>query len=356
VQATAPSRIDLAGGTLDIHPLYLFEEGGITVNMAISLGSHVWLQTRRDAEVKITAECIGAQQHAASAEELRLGGELDLICRIVRYYRPSLGLDIISRNDAPKGSGLGASSSLLIALTGALRELNGDDLSNQDIVRYGANLEAQNLGIPTGKQDYYSALNGGLNAIWFDVEGERVEPLGANEWLLRELEDRLVLTFTGESRCSGTSNWAMLKNYIDDRGTTVQDLRAIKQTAMAMREALLAGDLDRCAGLLDEEWQNRRRLAEGVTNERIEHLMSVAREAGALASRLCGAGGGGCMISFAGAGRAKEVATALVAAGAEHLPYKIDRRGLSVRVIGEQRVGGSETAAEPLMAETVRLS
>lgn len=244
---------------------------------------------------------------------------------------------------------MGAWASLLIALSGALRELKGDDLSNQNIVGYGANLEAQNLGIPTGKQDYYSALNGGLNAIWFGVEGERVEALGEDERLLRELEDRLVLTFTGESRCSGTSNWAMLKNYIEDQGTTVQDLRAIKQTAMAMREALLDGDLDRFAALLGEEWQTRR-LAEGVTNERIEHLMSVAREAGALASRLCGAGGGGCMISFARRGRAKEVAAALVAAGAEHLHYMIDRRGLAVRFIGEEHLANSVRATEPVGA------
>jgi len=235
-------------------------------------------------------------------------------------------------------------------------ELNRADLSDEDLVRYGANLEAQNLGIPTGKQDYYSALNGGLNAIWFDVEGERVEPLGGDGRLAAELEDRLVLTFTGESRSSGLTNWAMLKNYIEDRGSTVQDLRGIKRTALAMREALVACDLDRFAELLNEEWETRRRLAEGVTNERMDHLIRVAKEAGALASRLCGAGGGGCMISFAEAGQSGQVAAALVAEGAQHLPYKINRRGLSVRVIGEQRMASSRIAADRLAAETVRFS
>ena len=331
--ARAPSRTDLAGGTLDIYPLYLFEEGGITVNVAISIGSFVRLTTRDDRRIKLVSLDGDITEEADSLEELRFGGELDLLARIVKFYGPETGLTVETRNDAPRGSGLGASSSLLIALSGALIKLTEADVDEMTMVRYGANLEAQNVRVPTGKQDYYPALFGGLNALWFGVDGDVVEPIDLGQDGLREFEDRLVLTFTGESRFSGASNWNMLKTYLDDQGSAVANMKAIKATALAMREALLSRDFDLFAELLDQEWQNRRRLAEGVSTPRLEHLMSVAQDAGALASRICGAGGGGCMSSFCAPGKGAGVRAALESAGAECLPYEVARTGLTVRVV-----------------------
>jgi D-glycero-alpha-D-manno-heptose-7-phosphate kinase len=332
IEATAPSRIDLAGGTLDIYPLYLFEEGGITVNAAITIGSFVRLTTRDDGRIRLVSMDTGVVEEAASLDELRFGGDLDLLARIVRFYAPPMGLTVETRNDAPHGSGLGASSSLLIALSGALVELMEGDVDEMTMVHWGANLEAQNVRVPTGKQDYYPALFGGLNAIWFGVDGDVVEPIHLGEDGLREFQERLVLSFTGESRFSGTSNWNMLKMYLDDQGTTVANMKAIKATALAMREALMARDLERFAELLDEEWRNRRRLADGVSTPRLEQLMGVATEAGALSSRVCGAGGGGCMVSFAAPGKGGRVAEALREAGAQVLPCQIPREGLTVCV------------------------
>ncbi len=331
IQAFAPSRIDLAGGTLDLYPLYLFEDGGITVNMGISVGSHLRLIPRADDEIHLRSEDTGAEQSAPSVDELELGGPLDLMARIIHFYRPATGLDVYSRNDAPHGSGLGASSSLLIALSGALRELNqATDLTDEQIVQYGSCLEAQNIRVPTGRQDYYAALYGGINAIWFEVEGDEVERLEVSEQFMGDLEELLVLSFTGETHFSGTSNWNMMKMYIENQGTTVQNMKMIKQTALAMREACQSEDLDRFAELLDQEWQNRRRLAEGVSTPQIEQLMAAAREAGARASKICGAGGGGCMITLAAPGATQAVIAALESNGAEHLPYTIDREGLTV--------------------------
>ena len=333
LEATAPSRIDLAGGTLDIHPLYLFEDGGITVNVAVSVQSKVTVTTRDDNRVHLVSVDTGATQDAATLAELELGGPLDLIARLVRFYAPQVGLTVESHNDAPHGSGLGASSSLLIATTGALLKLTGRELDPMTMIQYSADIEAQNVGVPTGRQDYYPATFGGLNAIWFDVEGDRVEPLDVGEEFLSALEDRLVLSFTGDGRFSGTSNWNMLKMYIDDLGTTRGDLKAIKATALAMRQAFLDRDLDRFAELLDEEWQNRRRMAEGVSTPSLESMMAAAREAGALASRVCGAGGGGCMSTFVAPGTRDDVCSALAGAGAECMGYSISRKGLEVRVL-----------------------
>jgi D-glycero-alpha-D-manno-heptose-7-phosphate kinase len=333
VEATAPSRIDLAGGTLDIYPLYLFEDGGITINAAITVGSHVRITTHTDRRVRLISHDTGEVQEGSSAEQLRLGGPLDLVARAVRFYSPPTGMTVETRNDAPKGSGLGASSSLLIAISGALRALTGNGISNMTLVQHSAQLEAQSVRVPTGRQDYYPAIFGGVNAIWFDIEGDTLEPLGVGEAWMSEFEERLVLCFTGETRFSGASNWNMLKMYIDDGGTTQANMAAIKRTAVAMREAFLRHDFDRVTALLDEEWENRRRLADGVSTPQLERLMAAAREAGAMASRVCGAGGGGCMISLCGPGTQGDVACALDDNGATRIPCRIARSGLDVRIV-----------------------
>ena len=330
IETSCPTRIDLAGGTLDIYPLYLFMEGGITVNMAIDLLSWVRIQTREDAEIHLVSEDTSAELRVPNLEALPVDQELSLVARAVKFYGPQTGIDVTTRCNAPHGSGLGQSSSLLIALIGALRELNQLELTNDRIIDNAANLEAQIIRIPTGKQDYYAAMYGGINAIWFRVDRNEVEPLVMSEEVMHGIEQRVVLTFTGESHFSGTSNWNMMKAYIDQVGTTVASLNTIKGTAERMREALLGADFARFAELLDEEWLNRRRLARGVTTPRINQLMAAAKKAGALSSKICGAGGGGCMITIVEPDRRPAVEQAISAAGAQLLPFSIARRGLTV--------------------------
>lgn len=334
VRADAPSRVDLAGGTLDIWPLYLFEDGGITVNCAIELRSWVTLESRDDDVFCIRAEDIDEERTGVDLGSM-LGGPLDLPARLVRHYAPSHPMNVTTRNDAPKGSGLGASSSLLIALSGALCALTSRDVRPQRMIDIGANLEAQCIGIPTGKQDYYSAMYGGINAIWFEVEGDRVEHLDMTEDDLREIESRFVLSFTGISHFSGASNWAMMKNYIDRAGVTVENIGAIKKTSLKMREALAEKRWDSLAGILAEEWDNRRKLAEGVSTLDVERIMMAALGAGARANKLCGAGGGGCMITYVPPESRKDVESALKQAGAEVLDFKIARKGLTVHSVND---------------------
>src|SRR5947209_9269059 len=279
VEAVAPCRIDLAGGTLDFWPLYLFLDGGLTVNIGIDLFSRVRIQPRTDRRIHLRSLDTDAELEAASVDELPLGGPLDLVARAVRYYRPSRGIDLTTENAAPKGSGLGASSALLICLSGALNAYNDADPSPDCLVDCAANLEAQNIRIPTGKQDYYPPLHGGVNAIWFEVGGNRVEPLLVEERSLSTLEARLVLSFTGISHFSGATNWDMTRNYIEGSGETRARLSDIKATAIEMREWLLEGDFERFARVLDHEWQNRRLLAEGVATPETDRMMAAARKA-----------------------------------------------------------------------------
>lgn len=330
VEAVAPCRIDLAGGTLDIWPLYLFLEGGLTVNIGIDLYSRVRVRRREDQRVHLRSLDTGAELEAASVEELPLGGPLDLVARAVRFHRPTTGIDLETENSAPKGSGLGASSSLLICLIGALNAYNETEQGAENLVDCAANLEAQNIRIPTGKQDYYPPLYGGVNAIWFEVGGNRIEPLLVDEAALSLLERRLILSFTGISHFSGATNWDMTRNYIEGTGETRARLAAIKTTAAAMRACLLQGDFDRFAAVLDQEWLNRRCLADGVATPETDRLMAAAKHAGAQASKLCGAGGGGCMITFVPEAARAAVCAALEAEGARALPYRIARHGLRV--------------------------
>jgi D-glycero-alpha-D-manno-heptose-7-phosphate kinase len=329
ITATAPTRMDLAGGTLDIWPLYLFEGEGITVNAAIDVSSHVRVETRGDSRIRLTAEDAGESLEVGSLEELPYGGTFDLIVRILRFYAPRTGLNVTTKSDAPRGSGLGASSSLLITLSHVLNRLNGSGYTPEQIIDFGANIEAQCIGIPTGKQDYYPPTYGGVNAIWFQVQGNRVESLGGED-LMGELEKWVVLSYTGISRFSGTNNWNMMKRYIDRRGTTVENLRRIKETAYRMREILLARDFYGFAKLVDEEWQNRRSLAKGVSNARIDRIMQAAKDAGALSSKICGAGGGGCMITVVEPSRRDAVESALNKAGAKVMQYRISRTGVQL--------------------------
>jgi D-glycero-alpha-D-manno-heptose-7-phosphate kinase len=306
VEATAPTRIDLAGGTLDLYPLYLFMEGGVTDNAAIDLRSKVRIETRDDREVHLRSVDTKAELAASSVEALPVDQELSLVARVVRYYAPRTGVEVTTECTVPHGSGLGASSSLLMALTAALDRLNGTELDRYLFVEYGANLEAQVIGIPTGKQDYLAAVYGGVNAFHFKVEGWEQEALVADEERLRTLEERIVLTFTGESHFSGTNNWNMMKRYIDDSAGSRESMREIRQTAIEMRDALLEFDLERFGELLGREWESR-------------------------TSKIQGAGGGGCMITLVEEGARAGVEAALEGAGAQVIRYGIAREGITTR-------------------------
>lgn len=338
ITATTPNRIDLAGGTLDIYPLYVFEDGGLTVNLGIDIESRVDVETRNDGRVELRSTDFGAAESYDSVESVQVGGQLDLLARAVRFYAPSTGVTVSTYNQAPRGSGLGASSALLMALSGALSRLTLREATPENLIDWGANLEAQHIAIPPGKQDYYAAIHGGLSAIWFEVSGNRRESLDSAGTFLDTLEQHLLLTFTGISHFSATNNWNMMKRYIDREGDTVDRLRAIKTTALSMREALLSRDMSRVAEVLDQEWQQRKGLAEGVTTPEIDSMVSAAKDVGALASKICGAGGGGCLVTLCPPERREAVRLALRDSGGQLLECRIRRQGLVVETVANDPV------------------
>ena len=330
ITVTAPMRIDLAGGTLDLHPLYLFLERPLTVTASITICSQAKVTPIEGNRVRLISEDLNETLEAENTAELPLGGSLDLLVRAVKFYAPQGGLELRTRSQAPKGSGLGASSSLLMSMSRALGLFSEREDSIHDIIMYGASLEAQNLRIPTGYQDYYGACLGGVNGLEFKVDGHNIRTLYSSPDFFRQLTEFMIISFTGQSHFSGTSNWNMLKRYVDNEGDTVKRMEAIEDTAHQMWDALICEDMNRVAAALDREWQNRRGLAEGVTNERIDAMVLAAKNAGALASKICGAGGGGCMLTLCAPDKHAQVLEALRNRGAEILEATIDTEGMKV--------------------------
>jgi len=231
ISATVPTRVDLAGGTLDVYPLYIFERGGLTVNAAVNIEAAAEINTRDDAHIVIRSADLGLVEELPSLAEMELGGRLDLVKRALAYYKPNCGLDITISSQAPAGSGLGASSALLMALSNALNTLTGRGLSYGEIIDVGANIEAQIIGIPTGKQDYFPPTYGGVCSMWFDVDGWQFDSLSADSDLIDKLNERLIVSYTGIPHHSQVTNWAMLKNYIENQGDTVARMSDIKAIA-----------------------------------------------------------------------------------------------------------------------------
>jgi D-glycero-alpha-D-manno-heptose-7-phosphate kinase len=326
ITASAPTRIDLAGGTIDIWPLYLFHHGAQTLNAAISLRAHVSVEARDDSRVEIISEDTDKRLIVDSAAALRDDETLALLGRLAYVFQVS-GATIRTRGESPAGAGIAGSSALNVAVCGALARWTGHTEAPEALLETAKNVEAQAIKVPTGLQDYRPAMYGGIAAIELGEHGLtrvglRVDP--------DELERRIVLCYTGAPRNSGTNNWDIMKRHIDGDRHVFDCFERIRDTAAAMRSALERGDWDSTGRHLAEEWSNRKRLAPGVSTPQIDDLIARAISAGATAAKVCGAGGGGCLFCLTPPEKANAVREALAAGGARLLDFRIETDGLRV--------------------------
>ena len=326
ITASAPTRIDLAGGTIDIWPLYLFHHGAQTLNAAISLRAHVELTSRDDGTVEIISEDTGRRVAVESVDELRDDEHLPLLGKLASAFGVK-NLTMRTRGESPAGAGIAGSSALNVAVCGALARWMGGNAHPEQLLETAMNVEAQAIRVPTGLQDYRPAMYGGIAALELGPHGLSRVPLDVDP---RELERRIVLCYTGAPRNSGTNNWEIMKRHIDGDRHVFDCFERIRDTAARMRDALTRGDWDRTATHLAEEWSNRKRLAPGVTTPLIDDLIARAMAAGAQAAKVCGAGGGGCLFCLAPPDRVPAVRAALAAGGARLLDSEIETEGLRV--------------------------
>lgn len=325
IDCSAPTRIDLAGGTIDIWPLYLFHQPAVTLNAAISLRAHCSIESRDDGRVVLISKDTGERVEVESPSALGVD-TLPLVARLVRFF-DARGLTLTTRSDSPVGAGIAGSSAMNIALISALAAFTGRVLEPDDVLEIAKNVEAQVINVPTGVQDYRPALYGGISAVELDVTGIRRVALPVSP---DALASRLVLAYTRASRNSGINNWDMMKRHIDGDAAVVAAFDEIASIARRMRDALARQDWDAVGRELAAEWENRKRLAPGVTTAAIDALLDRARGAGATAGKVCGAGGGGCLFCLVPPDRHADVSAALSAGGAHLLPFTIETTGVTL--------------------------
>jgi D-glycero-alpha-D-manno-heptose-7-phosphate kinase len=286
VTAQAPVRVDLAGGWTDVH-YFADREGGAVLNVAIT--------------------------HYVHGELARAGGHFQ-----VSYH-----------TDIPPGAGLGASAALNVVWLALVNAALGHQPSREELAEQAYRLEDL-LGVTGGKQDQYAAALGGINLLHFQEGAVHVERLSLGDEIVRRLQERLVLAYSGESRLSGDIHERVWKGYLSGEKKVADALRRLRAIALEMREALASGDLGSFGALVGENWRCQKDLHPSITNEAVERLFRVAEEAGAISGKACGAGGGGCLLFWCEEGAASRVCEALGGAGAQIIDFALDEDGLVV--------------------------
>ena len=333
IETRAPTRIDLAGGTLDIWPLYLFHPGALTVNCAVTRYASCVLESAPRGLRRVTLVSLdsGRRESFVSLAALARASSyrLPLLAHLVKIFRPQAGLTLTTSSEAPAGAGLGGSSAMAVAICAALDRFTRAGLCREDWIHISRDAEAIVIRVPTGTQDHYPPAFGGASAIHLEPGGERREELGCD---LTELDRRLVLCYTGKPRQSGINNWEVFQQHINGNRRVRQNLAQIAAVAAEVRAALARNQWAELGRLVREEWTIRRRFLPTISTPMIDRIIGGARRAGAVAGKVCGAGGGGCVALVIEPEARNRVEAVVESVGATLLPMRVARDGVRVRV------------------------
>ena len=327
IRSSTPTRIDLAGGTLDLWPLHLFFDNPPTLNAAINLYATVELIARQDKAILIESRDLGIKAKFNNLTALPEKHPLILLIKLIRFYQPKTGLHMVTNCQAPAGSGIGGSSALNIALNGALNLLTKKRYRREQMIEIAKNIETQVIDVPAGTQDYYSAMYGGVQSIQpgaLKIERRHL-PID-----LKDLNQRFVLCYTGQPHHSGINNWSVYKKTIDGNVETLKSLSRIAEVTRGMEKQLAQGRLTRFEHWFNEEWKARKALAPGISTSKIDRMILAAKKKGALAAKVCGAGGGGCIAFFVPPNKRESIIQTLQDHGGNVLSFKFVSRGLRV--------------------------
>ena len=331
IESKAPTRVDFAGGTLDIWPLYLFHPGAVTVNAAISLYASCVIETHPfgDNRIKLVSRDIKCEESFASFAALVQAKRyrLPLLAEITKFFRPQGGFTLTTDSEAPAGAGIGGSSAMAVAICAALDRFTGAGKSKVDWIHISRDAEAVVICVPTGIQDHYPPAFGGAAAIELPPGGEHRVDLRVN---LDELQRRVVVCYTGKPRQHGINNWEVYKAHIGGKRAVQNSLERISDVAQKMRVAMEKPDWQETGRLMTEEWSFRKRNLPTISTKTIDRVIEGARRNGALAGKVCGAGGGGCVVLLIEPDARERVEKAIIEAGARVLPMRIDRQGVQV--------------------------
>lgn len=303
IRKTSPTRVDLSGGTLDCWPLHLFVPRAVTINLAIDIHTGVELEPRTDSRIVLEIADLGETKLYQNIDELLSAedGSVGLLREVIRYFAPTLkaqgkGFRLKTYSDSPIGGGLGGSSSLCITLLSAFFQWLGISLAVEKTVELAHNIEGRVLHTPTGTQDYVPALLGGLNQLTYLDSGLEIKSL---PFQLEQVSGFLGLVYTGRPHHSGINNWQVIKKAVEKDAPTLKALNDIAEISLRVAEVCHSQNWSELPGLLNQECEARIALSPVFTSPEIEELREAAKNLGADASKICGAGGGGCVLVWA---------------------------------------------------------
>lgn len=333
LRTAAPLRADLAGGTIDIWPLYLLHRDASTVNVALGLRARTEYVSGGD-RWDLRADDLGAHRSVrvgreeAVLRELPDGDPFGLVLSALVQHAPETGGEISTVVEGPPGGGIGGSSALLVALLGLTARLSGRRLAREGLADLARDLEARMLGLPTGVQDYHPAIHGGALHLRYGPGRARVEKLPVD---LQALEERLVLAYSGKAHDSAPSNWNLYRRRLEGDPVAIDAFEAIARAAERAAAALRKGRWTDLGRAMSADWSARKELDPDLSPPDLEALEEAGRRAEVLASKGCGAASGGCMIFLLRRPSHRErLVRALDDVGARPIPFRIARRGLRV--------------------------
>jgi D-glycero-alpha-D-manno-heptose-7-phosphate kinase len=329
IRSKAPLRISFAGGGTDVPP-YSDERGGVVLSATIDKYAYASLRLRDDSDITVQSLDYDVVAHYHADDELQYDGELDLVKAVLRSLNNGnrQGLDFFLHSDAPPGSGLGSSSTMVVALIGALKHYRRLPLTDYEIAELAYRIERKDLGIQGGMQDQYAAAFGGFNFMEFSRSAVIVNPLRMEPDVVNELQYNLLLCYTGTRRLSARIIQSQVAAYERREEEVLRAMDELKHLTLEIKNALLQGRLADFGALLHESWNNKKKMASQISNPGIDLLYETARKSGAIGGKITGAGGGGYLFLYCEFGRKHVVAEELEKLGAEVVDFSFEPCGL----------------------------
>ena len=336
IRSKVPLRISFAGGGTDVAP-YKDEKGGVVLSATIDKYAYATLRVHGQPHVVVKSLDYDIVAKYNLDKKMSYNGELDLVKAVLNNMNNNgkEGYDVFMHSDAPPGSGLGSSSTMVVALIGLFKHFKGLPLTNYEIAEMAYRIERLELGIQGGMQDQYAAVFGGFNFMEFNHNTVIVNPLRIDDDIINELEYHLLLCYTGKTRLSANIISTQINNYVNKETTVLEAMDELKRITVEMKNALLQKRLNDFGVLLHEAWLHKKKMAKQISNPVIDQLYEVAMAHGALGGKILGAGGGGYLLLYCEFDKKHVVASELEKSGGQVVEFTFEKRGLQTWEVKE---------------------
>ncbi|MFQ6113612.1 MAG: GHMP kinase [bacterium] len=336
IRSKVPLRISFAGGGTDISP-YKDDRGGVVLSATIDKYAYGSIKVRNDRNITVKSLDYDIMAKYHLDDEMKYDGELDLVKAVIKNMNNGTqqGFEFFIHTDAPPGSGLGSSSTMVVALIGLLKHWQGLPMTNYEIAELAYHIEREDLDIKGGMQDQYAAVFGGFNFIEFGPSAVIVNPLRIDADTINELEYNLLLCYTGKTRLSASIISTQIDAYLKKEEEVLKAMDELKKITIEMKNALLQRRLTDFGCLLHEAWLNKKKMAKQITNPIIDKLYEIARKKGAVGGKILGAGGGGYLLLYCEFDKKHIVAKELEKLGGQVVEFTFEQRGLQTWEVKE---------------------